>query len=459
MSDVAAAIAYLRSPLAIRARCETIFEAGLAGSLRHFAIELGALPVVVDKVVEVTRAAYPDLQIPVHGRIHHFRAGGVDRVAEIDARLTASAHISGDISGSVAGDRDAQARAWIDLIVVSVLLDAGAGEAWRYVEPGTGCALARSEGLAVASLRAFEAGVFSSDPARPLRADAAGLAGLDPERLAAAFQVGPDNPLVGFAGRVELLRALGAALTAAPTVFPGSRPGGLLDHLDARSAAEPSGGSPGSPAGSIAERRDELRGADPAGLAGGAGRSAPRAITAAALLHALLDGLAPIWPGRIELDGINLGDVWRHPAAGGNGPSAGLVPLHKLSQWLAYSLFEPLERTGRRIAQPSALTGLPEYRNGGLFIDLGVLVPRRDDIRTAIHAPGDEVIVEWRALTVALLDRVAEAVRQRLGKTPAELPLARVLEGGTWAAGRAVARELRPEGGPPLHIRSDGTVF
>src|SRR5215813_3437269 len=154
MSDVAAAVAYLRSPLAIRARCETLFEAGLAGALRHFAIDLGALPAVVDKVVEITRAAYPDLQIPVHGRINHFRAGGGDRVAELDARLAAAPDIG--------GDRDAQARAWIDLIVVSVLLDAGAGDAWRYVEPGTGCALARSEGLAVASLRAFEAGVFSS---------------------------------------------------------------------------------------------------------------------------------------------------------------------------------------------------------------------------------------------------------------------------------------------------------
>ncbi len=434
MPDVAAAIAYLRSPLAIRARCETIFEAGLAGSLRHFAIELGALPAVVDKVVEVTRAAYPDLQIPVHGRINHFRAGGIDRVAELDGRLTA-----GDVTPG--GDRDARARAWIDLIVVSVLLDAGAGDAWRYVEPGTGCGLARSEGLAVASLRAFEAGVFSSDPARPLRADAAGLAALDPERLAAAFQVGADNPLVGFAGRVDLLRALGAAVAAAPRVFPGGRPGGLLDHLDAHPPAGPSAGG------------------DPAGPAGGAGSNAPRTIDAAALLRALLDGLAPIWPGRIELGGVNLGDVWRHPAAGGSGPSAGLVPFHKLSQWLTYSLFEPLERTGRQITQPGALTGLPEYRNGGLLIDLGVLVPRRDDIRTAVHAPGDEVIVEWRALTVALLDRVAEAVRQRLGKTPAELPLARVLEGGTWAAGRAVARDLRPGGGPPLHILSDGTVF
>ncbi|TMQ19734.1 MAG: DUF1688 family protein [Deltaproteobacteria bacterium] len=406
MSDAAAAIGYLRSPLAIRARCEHIFDAGCAGALRHFTIDLDAMPAVADRVVAVTRAAYPDLQIPVHGRINHFRAGGIDRAAALDARLAAPP--------------DDRARTWIDLIVVSVLLDAGAGDAWRYREPRTGQVLARSEGLAVASLRAFEAGAFSSDPAQPLRADAAALAALDPDRLAAAFQHGPDNPLAGFAGRVDLVRALGAAIAAAPSLFVGGRPGGLLDHLAA---------------------------------------SAGTTIDASAVLRALLDGLAPIWPGRIALAGTNLGDVWRHPAAGGTGPSAGLVPFHKLSQWLAYSLFEPLERTGRTIAQPGALTGLPEYRNGGLFVDLGVLVPRRDDIRTTVHAPGDEVIVEWRALTVALLDRVAEAVRRRLGKTPAELPLARVLEGGTWAAGRAVARELRPDGGPPIQIRSDGTVF
>src|SRR4051794_19087989 len=117
MPDLAAAIAYLRSPLAIRARCEAIFEAGLAGSLAHFAVDLGALPAVVDKVVAVTRAAYPDLRIPVHGRINHFRAGGIDRVAALDARLAAAP--------------DERARSWIDLVMVSVLLDAGAGDAWR----------------------------------------------------------------------------------------------------------------------------------------------------------------------------------------------------------------------------------------------------------------------------------------------------------------------------------------
>ena len=86
-STSATALAYLRSPLAIRARCEAILEAALAGTSEHFKVELDALPVVVDEVVRVTRAQYPDLRIPLHGRLNHFRAGGIDRVAAIDGKI------------------------------------------------------------------------------------------------------------------------------------------------------------------------------------------------------------------------------------------------------------------------------------------------------------------------------------------------------------------------------------
>jgi Protein of unknown function (DUF1688) len=69
------------------------------------------------------------------------------------------------------------------------------------------------------------------------------------------------------------------------------------------------------------------------------------------------------------------------------------------------------------------------------------------------------LVVEWRALTVALLDRLAQLLRSRLGIDEQSLPLAKVLEGGTWAAGRAIAKEKRADGSPPLNIVSDGTVF
>ncbi|MDP3376399.1 MAG: DUF1688 family protein, partial [Hydrogenophaga sp.] len=67
-------------------------------------------------------------------------------------------------------------------------------------------------------------------------------------------------------------------------------------------------------------------------------------------------------------------------------------------------------------------------------------------------------IVEWRALTVALLDELAPLVRAELGLSAEQMPLACVLEGGTWAAGRLLAQRLR-DGLPPLNIVSDGTVF
>jgi hypothetical protein len=70
-----------------------------------------------------------------------------------------------------------------------------------------------------------------------------------------------------------------------------------------------------------------------------------------------------------------------------------------------------------------------------------------------------EPVVEWRALTVALLDRLASCVRDVLGKSAVEFPLARVLEGGSWAAGREIAVERRSGGAPPLTIVSDGTLF
>jgi hypothetical protein len=182
------------------------------------------------------------------------------------------------------------------------------------------------------------------------------------------------------------------------------------------------------------------------------------AIAAPAILTALLRELGPIWPSRITLGGVALGDCWRHPSLASEGFS-GLVPLHKLSQWLTYSLIEPLVRAGIAVRDIDGLTGLAEYRNGGLFVDMGVLVLRDPADAARMHDVGSPLVVEWRALTVALLDRLADALRRRLGLDAASLPLAKVLEGGTWAAGRAIARARRADGAPPIAVRSDGTVF
>ena len=173
----------------------------------------------------------------------------------------------------------------------------------------------------------------------------------------------------------------------------------------------------------------------------------------------LLAHLGSIWPGRLTLGGLALGDTWRHGAIKRADPTDGLVPFHKLSQWLAYSLIEPLQDAGIAVTEIDGLTGLAEYRNGGLLVDGAVLEPR-DPAEAAKPNPVDSaLVVEWRALTVALLDRIAPMVRGRLGVTEHDFPLARVLEGGTWAAGRRLAREKRADASPPIAVASDGTVF
>ncbi|MDP3611372.1 MAG: DUF1688 family protein, partial [Rubrivivax sp.] len=195
-------------------------------------------------------------------------------------------------------------------------------------------------------------------------------------------------------------------------------------------------------------------------------------VSATEVLGEVLRSLSGIWPSGSKVQGLPGGDVWPHRWAGAvvGGPpgsaarmndrtTEGWVPFHKLSQWMSYSLLEPLQWAGVTVTDLDALTGLPEYRNGGLLIDGGVIVPRDPRLLARTWKPQDEFIIEWRALTVVLLDELAVRVRQRLGKTAEELPLACILEGGTWAAGREIAKELRPDGAPPLRIESDGTIF
>jgi hypothetical protein len=427
LSDEAAlheALRVLRSPATVRERSALIAAAVSAGKSEHFDVDRGPMDAVAERVARVTRERYPDLRIPYHSRWRHFEAGGIARKSELDTKL-------GERSGVSA------VRSHIDLALVSVLLDAGAGPAWTYHEAETGLRFGRSEGLAVASFRAFMAGRFSSDDGDPYRVDAAGLQRLDEAALADIFQVRDDNPLVGLAGRADLLRRLAGALRDQPNTFTSTgQPGHLFDTLTYHAHAPRLRHHRPAPS---AQRHHHV--------------GAPR------ILGALLEAFGGIWPSGQSVGGVPLGDVWRHPQAGGQGPSAGYVPFHKLSQWLTYSLLEPFEWGGVQVTELDALTALPEYRNGGLLLDAGVIVPRDADYATRAMRPQDPWVVEWRALTVALIDELAPKVRRVLGLGVEELPLARILEGGTWAAGRQIAAELREGGAPPVRIDSDGTVF
>ena len=390
MADTA--IHGLLTAAAVRERAHEMLDLALDGRVEGWTVDLSGLAEAADRTAAVTREAYPDLAIPFHARWRHFVAGA--------PRLPASGA--------------ERARAAFDLVILSVLLDAGSGPGWRYRDQASGGTFTRSEGLAVASQRMFEAGAFDGEK----------LAEFDAAALAQGFQVEDDNPLAGLEGRAALIRRLGRQVLARADLFASAdepRPGGLYDVLAARAEG---------------------------------GR-----LPATAILELLLEALGPIWADRLELDGVPLGDCWRHPAIRRDDASDGLVPLHKLSQWLSYSLIEPLQEAGVEVVDIDGLTGLAEYRNGGLFADTGVLCLSDPTNAERPHHVSDPLIVAWRSMTVALLDRMAPLVRERLGVSEAEFPLARMLEGGSWAAGRRIAAERRPGGGPPFTIISDGTVF
>ncbi|MFH7026011.1 MAG: URC4/urg3 family protein [Heteroscytonema crispum UTEX LB 1556] len=409
-------VAYLRSPVAIRERCGEVFALVSEGKSHHFSCDLKKLGEVADYVIEVMREEYPNLEIPFHSRWRHFEAGGIPRLAQLDEMLAGLTPIE-------------KAAAKFDLAIISVLLDAGAGDSWYYYEQKTGLDFRRSEGLAVASFQMFCQGAFASNNLP--QADAQKLQVFTAEELTNGFQVSSENPLVGIGGRLSLLQKLGEVLLSSPHLFGNEnpRPGNLVNYL--------------------LEKSDNGQ------------------LAAATVLNAVLEGLSEIWQGRLQIAGVNLGDVWQHsalettqlihPLSFTLHPS--LVPFHKLSQWLTYSLLEPLQELGLQITGLDALTGLPEYRNGGLCLDLGLINVKNPEILRSSHSVGSEVIVEWRALTVILLDLIAVKVREKLGMSAEELPLVKILQGGTWTAGRKIAAQLRTGGIPPIQIESDGTVF
>ncbi len=418
MSPSSSQVDYLLTTHAVRERCANILKAVLAGKSHHFTVDMASLQRAADIVMELTHARFPNNVIPYHSRWRHFEAGHIDRLAKLRGPT----------------EKIARAKQEIDLAVTAVLLDAGAGERWTYRE-AEGWQGGRSEGLGVAAFHAFDAGLFGRTSLGSNEdysiANTTSLSSVTVSAISQAFQVCDKNPLVGLEGRTSLLVRLADALRANPDFFGtdqegnGARPGNMLDYL--------------------------LRNASGA-------NADQQCIHVSEIFNVVLKGFASIWLTPNALSGVSLGDCWQHPQAVGEGLSNGWVPFHKLSQWMCYSLLEPIERAGIAIEGVDYLTGLPEYRNGGLLLDCGVIRLRNSSAASQVYKVGDELIVEWRALTVALLDLLAQRIREIKGLTAEQLPLACVLEGGSWAAGRLTAQRLR-NGLPPLSVQSDGTVF
>ncbi|SCV01225.1 LAME_0G14862g1_1 [Lachancea meyersii CBS 8951] len=442
-------VKYLRSIKSVRETTSQVFRYACDhDGGNHFDLELSHMSEVADFLCSIIERDYGTqyANIPPHGRWQHLNYGSQPRVETLIQQWTEAGI-----------DKIEIARKLIDLFVLSVLVDAGAGNTWKYTVPGTEDApqsVGRSEGLAVASYYLFVDGRFSSDPKDPYKVCGAALQDLKLDEFARGFQISESNPMDGFEGRLKLIQRLGDALRSHTEIFgPEGRPGGLVNYLKTKSKTQ-------DEKSCIIDLED--------------------------VWNALIAGLTSIWPvGRAVVNNEPLGDVWkldtkadavaegREDASTPAGVPTDLVTFHKLTQWLCYSLLVPLEQYGYQftIEHKDLQTGLPEYRNGGLFYDFGVLklkpeaMARGQQLSKELQKtselptfePQDGAIVEWRCLTIGLLDYLLLIVNEKLGY---QLALPQLIEAGSWKAGREIAAKLRPKtAGPPIELHSDGTVF
>ncbi|KAL5050972.1 hypothetical protein BDW71DRAFT_171996 [Aspergillus fruticulosus] len=430
-------ISHLLTLQAVRSKAHLVLDLANQNALNHFDYHPERLDETVEYVIGIIQRDFgPNAYntIPPHGRWQHFDVGGVPRIDRLLAKWSERGY-----------DDIEKVRSLVDLFFVSVLLDAGAGDLWKFTEPEpeSGGVYTRSEGIAVASLYMFLNGEFAGAP-KEGRGDIVtgeGLKSFGAEALYRGFQIDDrTNPLVGATARVETLRRLGASLLENKDVFgPSGRPGGLVDYLTRNGS-------------------DDLDYAE--------------------LWSTLQKLFIPIWPSdRTKVGGRPVGDAWPLSVLGKHestakmlAETATIAPFHKLTQWLAYSLKVPFERLlGITWTNAELGTGLPEYRNGGLFVDMGVLCLKPGAMERGLRnsggplpcfGAGDDEIVEWRAMTVALLDVLHQRIVESGKFGDVSLSLPQVLEAGSWKAGREVAAQKRPETkSSPILNSGDGTLF
>ncbi len=423
----------LFSAEAVRERCYQLGKLAEVNQTKWFSYHPSELAACIRRVVNTCLKNYPDLDIPLHSRWRHFVV--CDQLNIANKTNLWEYYTTGSLGNRFIDDNIARAKTAMDLTFVSVLLDAGAGASWSYHDPITEQRLVRSEGLAAASIDFFFNYLAKFDSTKGWVVDAQALQSLSLSRLAKAFQVSETNPLVGLPDRLRLLKGLGQVLSENEAL---SRPGDLYDECLSLARSHPGNQNMG-------ESEKECQ---------------PHVvIDAAQLLKLVLTRFSAIWPNGYQHKGVNLGDCGYHSSVLGEAGTNGIVAFHKLSQWLSYSLVEPLKWGGVVVSELDGLTGLPEYRNGGLLLDSNVLQLKDKRLLNQPLAVTSEAVVEWRALTVYLLDKLAEGVRREFGKTRQELPLCAILQGGTWAAGRILAMEKRGDGSPPLSLAINGTIF
>jgi hypothetical protein len=147
-------VEYLQSLKSIRDRCEKVYERVKSGHPEaRFDLDEEKLNEIADYVAAIIKRDYADpaRDVPPHSRWRHFLPTG-----SIESSVIFPLKSEG-------ADNVEIVKSVLDLFVISVLLDAGAGDKWKYKREGSDEYVGRSEGLAMASMDMFITGIFSNN--------------------------------------------------------------------------------------------------------------------------------------------------------------------------------------------------------------------------------------------------------------------------------------------------------
>ena len=339
----------------IRTKSQVVFDYIADGSSPYWTYNPDNLPLAAEHVEKLILRDYNgDISIiPPHSRLRHHTINSNEFEREEDL---------------------------LDMIVLSTILDAGAGDQWKYksrLPNGEIRIKIRSEGIAQAVEDMYKNGIFGN-------CNGDDLEKLSFDDMKRGFQISMDNPMNGLEGRMELLHRLGQQLKTCNVFASNRSPSGIIEFIKKQNITK------------MSQLWDEI----------------------------VMAGFAPIFPQR---------DEWFHQGLSMN------VHFHKLLQWLSYTLVDLLSAKGINFEQDISLTGLPEYRNGGLFVDCDVIALKQPIPPGSLFKPSDDLVIEWRCATVILIDELHSLLKEKYGD---DLKLAQVLEAGTWKAGREMAAEI-----------------
>lgn len=381
--------AALSNPDCIRKAAQEIWSRGIDGALASVKVKPEGLVPLAEKLCEIMREGFPDLQFPPAGCWRLFESGAFDRWGMIAAQQGFDS-------------REDMIAAAADLAVLVGVMNVSFPGNWRFLDPFSGEAVEGEEARAIAALTLLSRGYFSSQPQKPLQVDATALCALTSAELRDALQIadGPEGDVFLDQLTRHLVRC-GEVIGMRPDLF--NRGGALR------------------PGNAVLKLLDQGK---------------TDSVKADELFQLLFNGLAPLWVGGAQRGDLIFADAWDYQADAGKEPD--ILSFQTPLSGIVSSLLEPLAWAGVSMVDPDQVPLPADLESLCLLCAFGVLDCEERELKGA-----DNLVraLHLRALTMAGMHQLVQEVRRLFEVDADSLPATLVLAAGLQPLARAASLE------------------